>query len=200
MRHPNATVPVFAATAYAFDKEQKEFLDLGFNEVITKPVDINLLLRLMMRYKEVHFDEVVAPTWGAPTQQETFDEAEFNHHYEGLDSLKNEVMQLFFEQSEGSLRRIQSAITAMNFEKIAFEAHYYKGSCSYLSAPRITWLCTKLIEFAKRKDAEPIPQILAQLIQETTLFNYRVRDYLGHQGPMNERPLQTTSPRPSHQP
>lgn len=198
MRHSNATIPIFAATAYAFDKEQHEFLSMGFNEVVTKPVDINRLLRLMMRYKEVHFDEVIAPEWGVPSQQITFNEDEFNHHYEGLDSLKSEVMQLFFEQSEGSLRRIQAAIEEMNFEKIAFEAHYYKGSCSYLSAPRITWLCTKLIEFAKRKEADTIPNLMAQLIQETTLFNYRIRDYLGHQGLLDGRPLQSTSSRPSH--
>ena len=40
-----------------------------------------------------------------------------------------------------------------------------------------------MIEYAKRKEAEPLPQLMAQLIAETTLFNYNVRDYLQQQDP-----------------
>lgn len=181
MKSPNATIPIFAATAYAFEEEREEFLSLGFNEVITKPIDLNHLLHVMIQHKTGTLDQL-PDAWAVPPRP-TFDLDEFNHHYEGMDALKAEVLQLFIDQSEGSLARIQHAVATLNYDKIAFEAHYYKGSCSYLSAPRITWLCAKMIEYAKRKEAEPLPQLMAQLIAETTLFNYNVRDYLQQQDP-----------------
>lgn len=181
LHHPNARIPIFAATAYAFEDEKREFLKLGFDDVITKPVNISRLINLMIAYKS---DSLATQSDGIMdhgTSDLTFDVNEFNYHYQGLDSLKREVLLLFIEQSESSLRRIQQAVLQNNLTKVADEAHYYKGSCSYLSAPRITSVCTKMIEQARHNDATQMTLLMSQLIHETTLFNYEIRDFMNQQ-------------------
>lgn len=180
MHHPNARIPIFAATAYAFEEERKEYLSIGFDEVVTKPVNISRLINLMVAYKSEISDANI-PKLSGQDSQVLFNVEEFNYHYQGLDSLKKEVISLFIEQSESSLRRIQLAILKEDLKRVADEAHYYKGSCSYLSAPRITWLCTQMIEKARNEQKENLPMLMSQLIHETTLFNYEIRDFMNQQ-------------------
>jgi CheY-like chemotaxis protein len=46
----NAEVPVLALTAYGLVKDQEKALAAGCDDVITKPVDRDLLLHAMKKY------------------------------------------------------------------------------------------------------------------------------------------------------
>jgi len=43
-------IPVIAQTAYVLNQEKQELLDLGCNEIITKPVDLDDFLRVLSKY------------------------------------------------------------------------------------------------------------------------------------------------------
>ena len=45
-----AEIPILAMTANAFSEDQQAALEAGMNEHVAKPIDMNVLLRVMMKY------------------------------------------------------------------------------------------------------------------------------------------------------
>ncbi len=56
--HPNATVPILAMTGLAFDEDREKCLAAGMTEVITKPIDIQVLQELIESLQSVESGEV----------------------------------------------------------------------------------------------------------------------------------------------
>jgi two-component system cell cycle response regulator DivK len=49
-KEPTAAIPVLAVTAQAMQGDRERFLDSGFDDCITKPVDVAELLRVVRDY------------------------------------------------------------------------------------------------------------------------------------------------------
>ena len=51
-----ASTPVVALTAQAMEGDRERFLEAGFDEYISKPVDVREFLAVVRRYSEAHRD------------------------------------------------------------------------------------------------------------------------------------------------
>ena len=45
-----AEIPILAMTANAFSEDQQAALEAGMNDHVAKPIDMNVLLQVMMKY------------------------------------------------------------------------------------------------------------------------------------------------------
>ena len=51
MKNQNkAQIPIIAMTANAFTEDKQMALDVGMNDHVSKPIDMNILVPIMMRY------------------------------------------------------------------------------------------------------------------------------------------------------
>lgn len=50
IRKANQTIPIIAQTAFALEEEKKKAIDAGCNEIITKPIQENKLLKIVSKY------------------------------------------------------------------------------------------------------------------------------------------------------
>ena len=53
MKNQNkAQIPIIAMTANAFTEDKQMALDVGMNDHVSKPIDMNILVPIMMRFCE----------------------------------------------------------------------------------------------------------------------------------------------------
>lgn len=53
IRKFNRTIPIIAQTAYAFKSDIEEFLNMGCNDYISKPIQQNDLMQIISKYIEI---------------------------------------------------------------------------------------------------------------------------------------------------
>jgi hypothetical protein len=64
------------------------------------------------------------------------------------------------------MQAIRLAIESKNRTEIKEKLHYFKGSCSYLSGKRTTWLLTNMMEFNEKKDQSSLEKAYEVLSYE----------------------------------
>jgi len=151
------SLPIIAVTANTYIKDYDLMKSAQINDVIFKPIQFEQLQQMLRKYikseNEIHI----------PDELFVFDSYDFRMRFEGSDDIADEVVKSFLEEYSGDMMKISKAIQSQNPEKIIETAHYFKGSCSYLSGKRIVWLLGFMIEQAKSNELRHMAHCLDML-------------------------------------
>ena len=167
----NQTIPIIAVTANAFLKDYDLMKISQITDVIFKPIKPDSLTQILRKYiTSKNAIEI-------PSDLFTFDQHEFEMRFEGSLDIAKEVLTTFLEEYRKDLEKIMRAVTNQDAEQIIHTAHYFKGSCSYLSAKKIVWLLDYLMNMAKTPKFENMNEIMISLDKEVDELIVLIKEF-----------------------
>jgi len=140
-------------------------------DVIFKPIHVDHLKQVLRKYLKPKSSIKI------PADLFVFDQHYFTSRFEESFDIGNEVIKTFLSEYPTDMKRIEDAIHEKNMKTIEHEAHYFKGSCSYLSAKRLVWLLSLIVESAKKNDLKTILLAYQILNNEMDLFIESIKEY-----------------------
>ncbi len=125
-------VPIIALTANAIRGSREMFLEKGFQDYISKPMDINLLEKVLMKYlpdEFIHFVDREDPSYkiskniliaGVDTQIGI-------KNYNNSVSRYIQVLKFLYDDGEEQIARMEEMVEKEAYDDYTFETHALKG-------------------------------------------------------------------------
>ncbi|MBU1142771.1 MAG: response regulator [Firmicutes bacterium] len=142
------SIPIVAVTANAFFNDYDMMKTSQINDVIFKPIKISHLNQVLRKYIHTGTSIII------PDELFAFDEKDFRQRFEGSSDIALEVIESFTSEYRGDLQKLKSAIQLKDSEEIIKAAHYFKGSCSYLSGKRAVWMLNYIMDASKNRQLD----------------------------------------------
>jgi signal transduction histidine kinase/DNA-binding response OmpR family regulator/HPt (histidine-containing phosphotransfer) domain-containing protein len=180
-RYQDIHTPIVALTANAMEGDREKFLELGFDEYLTKPLDFKEVERVL-----IHF--LSAKGLKTPENQES----SIATHEDGLyfnpnrvkaalpfaDQILDTLLEKYLVVSVKLLDTLIQAVEKNDLEQIAFNAHTIRGIAANLRLEQI-YAVTTLIEKAAVTSADiDYPQNVEELSTIMALCASQINDYL----------------------
>lgn len=172
----NAHTPIIAVTAHAHEGERERLISEGMNDYITKPIDEQMLERILYQWTKPSKDAPLclpamfleSAQKYEQTRQTSIDWAFALKQAGGKEDLAKEMLHMLigsFEEVESS---IQQAMNTNEAETDLLSAiHKLHGSCAYCGVPRLKKQCYELESLLKQgKRLEEIEPELFELLDE----------------------------------
>ena len=168
-------IPIFAASAHAFEEDHKRFLEAGMNGCLRKPLRINDLSRVLA---ELSPPEQPTPE---PTPVESLDntqQVQDDIEILGLDTVQN-LASLFCQTAP---KTIESLINAddNDWEPIEKQAHEIKGAAASMALTQLYKLAADIEVLAKRQESTSQLRKQLKALQQSSVEE--LQQYLGSYG------------------
>jgi CheY-like chemotaxis protein/HPt (histidine-containing phosphotransfer) domain-containing protein len=174
-------IPIVALTADAMKGAERECRDAGMDDYLTKPIDRARLKETVDR----HFARLNPGSRtvqsGSPEASESdspVDWGQFMTAMDGDHESAQEVVRLFIDSGDATLRDISAALGRGDLEAVGRAAHSFKGSSASIRARSASAAAAKLEEAARAGAMDRVPQLEEQLRREAG----RAMDYLRARG------------------
>ena len=179
-----AVVPIIALTANAMKGVREEFLQSGFNDYISKPVELDKLDDVLRAWVPEDKQKAPALPLGAlvaePIPEDLRDLPDIDvargMSYCGTGQVYRKTLFLFREQIPGRLRRIRQAWDEGRWEDYVIEVHSLKSAARWIGAMDLGDQAEALEMAGRAEDLETIasdtPALLSrcQALNETLSF------------------------------
>jgi len=149
-----ADVPIIAATANVMPDDQQACFDAGMNDLITKPIDEQLLYIKLLRWITGTVPSVQIL---APDQAETplrYDASVMLARLGGDRALQQEVLRDFLAQHQQSGSRLQAMVQQGQRDEAQRLAHNLAGLAGTLAAESLVSPSRQLMELLKQPDGD----------------------------------------------
>ncbi|MBF0203746.1 MAG: response regulator [Desulfamplus sp.] len=176
----NTNVPIIAMTANASQEDRRKCFEAGMNGYISKPVDPDQLLSLIMEQvmdKESRNDEPrkeeinnnITPILSEQLEP-LFDYHDFLNRLAGNKKILESILKDFPQLLAENIKNLQEALDRNNAKEIILYAHSIKGTCANFSAKRLSQTA-HFIECAEKKgEADTVRSLMERLNQEYIEF------------------------------
>jgi len=183
--NPNRQSIIIALTAHAFQSEYDTFLDAGMNDIITKPINLDMLFEMMRKHHQSsqHSSNISASV-RIPDEFSIFQRTEFIERFHDFRDLAFQVLNTYLEEEPSILQEMRVAHETGNDQLLHEKAHYLKGSCDYISAQRISWISRNISKCIKEHDINQLHQLMDLLFYEAELLRESLISYIEE---MNDR-------------
>ncbi len=142
MRKMRITTPIVPLTANVMQRHREQFIELGCEAFLEKPIDKQELRAVLSKYLS-----------SAEGRAEPM-------------AVGDELMQYFYEKAESSVTELERAVTQQDWEKIHDVAHVMKGGGAPFGFPDISAQGARIQELIEREELVEVPQLATRLAQE----------------------------------
>jgi CheY-like chemotaxis protein len=132
--------PIVALTSHSTQSEQEKCLAAGMDDFITKPVQPQLLEKVMERWLQ----SAAQPAFGEPGKNDELEEVQAL-----FGTAFAELVALYQTDSPKRISLLHQAEAAGDSVQTAKVAHAFSGSCASIGATRLATLCKELELHAK---------------------------------------------------
>ena len=153
-------LPVIGQTAHALADEHAKCRAAGMNEVITKPLDINNLVAMVLRHLSPEIPQATLELTSLPEERE-FDWNVLLAHFQGRQEFVYKLMQTCVESEGETPSVLRSAAQAQDFAILASTAHRFAGVASAVLAESLHALARKVELQARAEQADALTQAIA---------------------------------------
>jgi len=124
-KHPAEFPEIYALTAHALKEKQEEYIDIGFDGYLVKPININILKQLLNGSEEVgelgiehsEKDENIIEY----IRQSMYDNADIE--WDDVERL----LDIFFKSIYSDINEVKAALEVGNTKVVSTKGHYVKG-------------------------------------------------------------------------
>lgn len=134
------TIPIIAVSAYSMNSDRKHCMEIGINEHIAKPIDIDLLLSVINRWVNQNKTTINTPAISADPYEFTKNEIDIENfmiRLKGNQDLILLFLKKFSEEYHDIFQKIKTCIDEDNFIQAQQLIHNLKGIACNLSMTNI---------------------------------------------------------------
>ncbi len=173
---------IIAMTAFASPEDRKACLDAGMDDYVSKPITIDDLERMLVKWvknpnPEVTIKTTVKVASPLPNSSENLDLATVKRLVDiGKASDKNftaQLLEMFALQVPKLIATINDSLNKNDLDTVWKSAHKLKGTCLNIGAVRLSALCKEMEAKGRNKDSSGLKGIALQLEIE---FKAAVKD------------------------
>lgn len=181
-KHNQLPTPIVGLTAHAVADVEKECLDAGMNQVLTKPLNHQMLQDLLILYHKPNFQSLDSPGLNTNSIRE-FDEYPLFDSTFGIKNLGSEIalkkiLDLLIKENTKDIIKTAQAWEKQDLIQINKLTHKMKSSALYCGTLRMRHAC-EVLEKHFENNPEIYPQMLYQQLlkihQETVAV---LRDWI----------------------
>ncbi|WP_462154773.1 response regulator [Pseudoalteromonas piscicida] len=145
------TLPILAMTANAMEEDIQTCIDAGMNDHVTKPIDVEQLVKCILKYASAEISNLLATPVANPTEVTAeVEEVDEVIEFEGIDIAEGiaraagnqkvyfDILEKFLSQQIEELINLKQALAIENFELAHSMLHALKGASANLSIVRLT--------------------------------------------------------------
>lgn len=158
-------IPIVAVTAHAVKGDEERFLAAGMDAYLSKPLDLNLLDRVVAGFAGVQASAGESATTDAsdPAGREPFDAALQRERFKNMTDFLPELLALYRENSVVSLDKIRQALDAGDLPGASSAAHTLKGMSAVVCASPVQVLSGEIESAASEGNLELCLSLLESL-------------------------------------
>ena len=185
---PNLTTPVIVLTANAISGARDNFLKIGFDDYLTKPVESDKLEAAMIRFlpkEKVILTKEESKDEDEPVKDETVKSASDDwmdkleeidssvgiNNCGGIDSYIS-ILKVYYESIESSRNNIETAYADENWKDYTSYVHSLKSTSRTVGAMNLSRLAASLEEAGNNNDIETIRSYHPELLNLYSIVKY----------------------------
>lgn len=171
MPPPKCDIPIIAITAHSLGREREHFIDLGFNDYVSKPIDKAILVKTLRKwlsdYKELKASAVNEKLGSGetPSRYEEVLEMEVIQNLIrdiGPDSVPL-MIETFLEELAKRITSLDQAVNENDFISAERDAHTIKSTSGAFGGLKLQAIASELELSCKQKDSESVKKLAPQL-------------------------------------
>ncbi|MDH5179311.1 MAG: response regulator [Gammaproteobacteria bacterium] len=168
----NKDVPVLAMTANASPDAMSMCFDSGMNDIIAKPVELDVLSEKLHKWLCVENDHTVTLTAVPPgsinmdSLKQILDPAAIDELHEIMEEGLFDVLQAFNASMQEHIPALQDAVENGDEEAVARITHTMKGSSANIGALSLSETCRVLMENARNNDLTGADELTETIARE----------------------------------
>ncbi len=165
-------IPIIGVTANVYLNDYDLMKHAQMDDVLFKPIHIEALERILRKHLSHHKQIFV------PAVHKVFDKKDYEYRFDESYDISKTVINTFLETYQSDLLKIKEAIDSSQPKVIKEALHYFKGSCSYLSGKRTTWLITTMMEMNEKSQKDALINAYEVLDYEVDKLVTQLKKYL----------------------
>jgi CheY-like chemotaxis protein len=179
-------IPIIALTASTLGSSQEEFLAAGMNGYVGKPLDFDVLFRVIGEVVPGAVLDRREPVSASPQQHPAlsdlpvFDQEYLRRHFKGEVKFFRELLGIFLEELPGKLGRIEECLPSNNFGEMEDVAHALKGTAATLGAAALSRSAAELVSAAQGAERDRIIAGVKGLLVEVEKIRVAVNSIVLH--------------------
>jgi PAS domain S-box-containing protein len=181
-RYKNITIPIIALTANAMEGDREKFIDIGFNDYLSKPLDFTELKRVLIKYLSKNEPNNTSDDYENIShiiyENQYFVPERIKAALPFVDNILDSLLNKYLIISVGLLESLTEAVTTMNFERIIFSAHTLHGIAANLRLEHIRELSAYIEKSAENASDINYKKHLEELTLIMSLTASEITEYL----------------------
>ena len=178
-------IPVIALTADAIQGKSNKYLEVGFDDYLSKPIDSSELSKILSRYlnskevkEEVKEEKMEVVSYNVDYLKENDIDVDSSLELLGDMEMYNETLNTFINENKERIPRIEKNKNESNMKDYSIDVHALKSDSKYLGFKKLAELSYNHELKSKENDIEYVNAHYEELMNEYNRINSIINKYL----------------------